>query len=310
VLGIAWGTVAVVVLLAFGVGLERQTKKRFHGLGDRIVILFGGRTTKAFAGFPNGRDISITEADATLLGHEVAEIDQISPEYIARSKVRRGVKAANPAVTGILPVYGEMRNIIPQAGGRWLNQQDVDDRRRVAVLGDELATLLFEDKSPIGEQVYLGDTPFIVIGVMNPSCRTHRTSSGTRTGSSSPPARTSRCTAGASSTTSCTGRGARATKVAEKRVYETLGRKYRFDPPMRMRWGMGHQRVGDAVRGDVHRLQRLLRSWEPSRCWWAGSASRTSCTSWYANVPARSAFAAPSGPPAVTSSSSSSWRPA
>ena len=51
VLGIAWGTVAVVVLLAFGVGLERQTKKRFHGLGDRIVVLFGGRTTKAFAGF-------------------------------------------------------------------------------------------------------------------------------------------------------------------------------------------------------------------------------------------------------------------
>ena len=54
------------------------------------------------------------------------------------------MKAANPAVTGILPVYGDMRNIIPQAGGRWLNQQDVDDRRRVAVLGDELATLLFE----------------------------------------------------------------------------------------------------------------------------------------------------------------------
>ena len=50
VLGIAWGTVAVVVLLAFGVGLERQTKKRFHGLGDRIVVLFGGRTTKPFAG--------------------------------------------------------------------------------------------------------------------------------------------------------------------------------------------------------------------------------------------------------------------
>ena len=49
VLGIAWGTVAVVVLLAFGVGLERQTRKRFHGLGDRIVILWGGRTTRPLA---------------------------------------------------------------------------------------------------------------------------------------------------------------------------------------------------------------------------------------------------------------------
>jgi putative ABC transport system permease protein len=231
VLGIAWGTVAVVVLLAFGVGLERQTKKRFHGLGDRIVILFGGRTTKAFAGFPNGRQIQITEADAALIGSEVAEIDQVSPEYIARAKVRRGVKAANPAVTGILPVYGDMRNIIPQAGGRWLNQQDVDDRRRVAVLGDELATLLFGEASPIGEQVFLGDTPFIVIGVMKPKLQN----------SSYQQRDKDRIFIPASTHFALYGRrflndivyrarSPELTKVAEKRVYETLGRKYRFDP--------------------------------------------------------------------------------
>ncbi len=107
-------------------------------------------TTKAFAGFPNGRDIQLTEDDATLLRREVAEIAQISPEYISRStRVHRGLKAANPAVTGILPEYGDMRNIIPQAGGRFINEQDVAERRRVAVLGDELATLLFDD-TPAG----------------------------------------------------------------------------------------------------------------------------------------------------------------
>jgi putative ABC transport system permease protein len=52
VMGITWGTVAVVVLLAFGVGMERQTRKRMHGLGERIVILFGNRTTKTYEGFP------------------------------------------------------------------------------------------------------------------------------------------------------------------------------------------------------------------------------------------------------------------
>ena len=151
VLGIAWGTVAVVVLLAFGVGLERQTRKRFHGLGDRIVILFGGSTTKPFAGFPNGRAIQLTEDDAELLRREVGEISLVSPEYIENSaRIRRGVKAALPAVTGIIPEYGEMRNIIPQAGGRFINDQDVADRRRVAVLGDELATLLFADTPPVG----------------------------------------------------------------------------------------------------------------------------------------------------------------
>lgn len=232
VLGIAWGTVAVVVLLAFGVGLERQTKKRFHGLGDRIVILFGGRTTKAFAGFPQGRGISLTEADANLLRQEVAEITQISPEYIARgTRVRRGIKAANPAVTGILPVYGDMRNIIPQAGGRWLNDQDVADRRRVAVLGDELATLLFGETMPIGQQIYLGDTPFIVIGVMKPKLQN----------SSYQQRDKDRIFIPASTHFALFGRrflnnivyrakSPELTKVAEQRVYETLGRKYRFDP--------------------------------------------------------------------------------
>ena len=71
VLGITWGTVAVVVLLAFGVGLENQTRKRFHGLGDRIVILFGGRTTEAYAGFREGRWIQLRAEDATLLRSEI-----------------------------------------------------------------------------------------------------------------------------------------------------------------------------------------------------------------------------------------------
>ena len=232
VLGIAWGTVAVVVLLAFGVGLERQTKKRFHGLGDRIVILFGGRTTKVFAGFPNGRGIQLTEADAALLRQQVGEIQQISPEYIVRSaKVRRGVKAANPAITGILPEYGDMRNIIPQMGGRWLNDQDVADRRRVAVLGDELATLLFDDTPPVGEQIFLGDTPFTVIGVMKPKLQN----------SSYQQRDKDRIFIPASTHYALFGRrflnnivyrakSSELTKVAEQHVYETLGRKYRFDP--------------------------------------------------------------------------------
>ena len=117
VIGIAWGTVAVVVLLAFGVGLERQTIKRFHGLGDRIVILFGGRTTKPFAGFGDGRPIRLRPDDVALIAGEVREIEHISPEFITRSaRVRRGIKAATPAVTGIVPAYGLMRNIIAEAG--------------------------------------------------------------------------------------------------------------------------------------------------------------------------------------------------
>jgi putative ABC transport system permease protein len=113
VMGITWGTVAVVVLLAFGVGMERQTRKRMHGLGERIVILFGNRTTKTYEGFPEGRYIRFQEEDVQLLQREIPEIAQISPEYSTRRvPVRRGRNSAFPNITGVYPVYADMRNEI------------------------------------------------------------------------------------------------------------------------------------------------------------------------------------------------------
>jgi len=232
VLGIAWGTVAVVVLLAFGVGLERQTLKRFHGLGDRIVILFGGRTTKPFAGFGDGRPVRLRPDDVALIAGEVQEIEHISPEFITQSaRVRRGVKAATPAVTGIVPDYGLMRNIIAEPGGRFINERDVAERRRVAVLGNELAKLLFDQEAPVGQQVYLGDTPFTIVGVMRPKLQNSSYQQRDQDRIFIP-ATTHYALFGDQFLNDIVyrARASELTKVAERRVYETMGRKYRFDP--------------------------------------------------------------------------------
>jgi len=232
VLGIAWGTIAVVVLLAFGVGLERQTLKRFHGLGDRIVILFGGRTTVSYAGFPEGRYISLREADGALLVREIPDIVALSPEYSnRRTPVRHGIKSANPNITGIYPVYGEMRNIIAAAGGRFINQRDLDERRRVAVLGDELAQLLFGDEEPVGRQVMLGETPFTVVGVMQPKLQNSSYNSRDKDRIFIP-ASTHVALFGSRSVDNFVYQttGAQVSKQVERRVYELLGRRYAFDP--------------------------------------------------------------------------------
>ncbi|MDH3458756.1 MAG: ABC transporter permease [Gemmatimonadota bacterium] len=232
VLGIAWGTIAVVVLLAFGVGLERQTRKRFHGLGDRIVILFGGRTTVSYRGFPDGRFINLREEDGTLLLREIPDIVMLSPEYNNRSTpVRRGTRTANPNITGILPVYGEMRNIIADVGGRFINDLDVADRRRVAVLGDELAALLFDDTAPVGEQVFIGETPFTVVGIMRPKTQ-NSSYNGRDKDRVFIPATTHRALFGTRFVNNFVYRvrDATATKAVESRLYEVLGRRYTFDP--------------------------------------------------------------------------------
>ena len=169
ILGITWGTVAVVVLLAFGVGLEKQSRKNMHGMGDGIVVMFGGTTTLPFEGFPDGRRINLREDDVPVLASEIPDIYQISPEYITRNTpIRRGRSATTPAITGIYPVYADMRNIIPEVGGRFVNDPDMQQRRRVVMLGNEIKNLLFGDSTAVGKQVLIGETPFTVIGEMEP----------------------------------------------------------------------------------------------------------------------------------------------
>jgi len=234
ILGIAWGTVAVVVLLAFAAGLETHVIKRFHGLGDRIVILFGGETTKPFAGFGDGRSIRLREADATLLARQIPQIVLISPEYSSRgTPVRNGRSITNPNITGVWPSYTYLRNVIPEAGGRFINQDDQDQRRRVIVLGDAIRDLLFEgvDGDMVGRQVMIGETPFTVIGVMRPKDQSSSYNSRDR----------DRVFIPASTHASMFGQryvsniiyrttGGEATQQAERAVFEVLGSKYRFDP--------------------------------------------------------------------------------
>jgi len=165
--GIIWGTVAIVVLLAFGLGFKKQLTKQFHGLGESIVIMWPGQTTKPYAGFGVGRNITFTEPDAEMLRQQVPDLTAVCQEFIKwNTPVRVSKNIVNPAITGIIPIYGDIRNVNPELGGRFINDLDMKMRRRVVILGDEVKTFLFGDKDAIGEIVYVGNVPFTVVGVM------------------------------------------------------------------------------------------------------------------------------------------------
>lgn len=165
--GIIWGTVAIIVLIAFGIGFKKQTAVNMHGMGESIAIMFPGKTTKAFEGFGTGRFISFIEDDARLLAKQVRGIAAISPEYMRGGvPVRVGENIMNPGITGIYPVYADMRNIIPEMGGRFIDDLDIQHRRRVAVLGNKVKEILFGETDAIGRVIYVGQTPFAVVGVM------------------------------------------------------------------------------------------------------------------------------------------------
>jgi putative ABC transport system permease protein len=166
--GILWGTVAIILLMGFGTGLQKHNDKEMKGLGENISIIWGGGvTSKPWKGLPRGRRIWFTEEDVARMKSSLNTINHISPEF-TRYSVPIKNKRANKLtrISGIWPEFSEMRNIIPQMGGRFINALDMAEKRRVVFLGNERAKDLFGEDDPIGKTVFVKNVPFTVIGVM------------------------------------------------------------------------------------------------------------------------------------------------
>jgi putative ABC transport system permease protein len=232
ILGITWGTVAVVVLLAFGFGFKKQTEKNMHGLGEAITIVFPGQTTKPYQGFGIGRWIRFHMEDADLLAREIPQIHTVCPEFARwNSTVRYRDKQIKPLVSGVPPEYAEIRNIFPQPGGRFINLLDERHRRHVIFLGDSLKYLLFGNKKAVGQYVSLDGVPFLVIGVMQ---HKNQNSSYNRRDEDRAfiPLSTFSTFYGEKIINNLVikPKDPRLSPHITERLYQVLGRKYRFDP--------------------------------------------------------------------------------
>jgi putative ABC transport system permease protein len=166
VCGIVWGTVAVSLLLAFGQGFHRQLIKDARGLGTDIVIAWPSRTSISYEGLGKGRQILLTERDVELLRKRATTLGLISAEFYDNLKLQLERRTLAVDVAGVEPPFGEMRNVIAAAGGRFLNPIDEDLKRRVAFLGNDLSEDLFGSADPVGQIVRINASPFLIVGVM------------------------------------------------------------------------------------------------------------------------------------------------
>jgi len=231
--GIIWGTMTVILLLAFSVGVKRSMSKNMHGMGESIVILWPGRTSMPFEGYGRDRSVRFREEDAELIRNQISQIKEISPEYQRwGTTIHLGDKINKPSISGIIPEYGEMRNIWPQEGGRWINDLDVQLRRRVVFLGNDLKDFLFgAEESGVGKYVYIGDNAFLVIGVLKKKTQNSSYTSRDKDRAFIP----------ASTFASVFGnpyinnmvfriKDPRLSKAVQEDIYKVLGKKFKFDP--------------------------------------------------------------------------------
>jgi putative ABC transport system permease protein len=165
-LGISWGIVSVVVLLAYGNGFSRALDAGFAGaFSDGVAVSMMGQTSKQAGGERAGKRVRLTIADVEAV-RDLPLVSEVSPEFMREFPVVYGNRQSNHVVRAVAASYGEMRSERPLPGGRFLDDEDVRLHRRVAFIGSEVQRKLFGSLPAIGETIRIGGQPFEVIGVM------------------------------------------------------------------------------------------------------------------------------------------------
>ena len=152
--------------MAFGEGLSFRMEEGLLNAGDMIIRVYGGQTTIKYQGLPVGRNIRLVEDDADILRRAIPQISVAVPGFGRWVRLRNGDKIASTQMEGVHPEFEFLRRTYPASGGRFLNGQDLINRRRVVFLGGEIAKELFGSTDVIGKTVIIDALPFTIVGTM------------------------------------------------------------------------------------------------------------------------------------------------
>lgn len=162
--GIAWGLICLILMTASGEGMWVAHRDKLRNLGQNIMIVWGGMTSKSAQGTRAGRDISLTLDDYFALKQQATCLQRLSPEIERFLPVRSSLNNGSFEVHGVFPDYMQMRTIEIMPGGRIIHEGDNAAAQRVCILGDEVKGQLFNKARATGETIMIGGLPYLVIG--------------------------------------------------------------------------------------------------------------------------------------------------
>jgi len=231
-MAIVWGTISIVMLLAFGEGMKRSLNKAQHGMGKDIVVMWGGQTSIPYQGLGKGRRIHFVDEDIELIKKKVPEIEAAGGEYNSWGvSITYKDNTVSERVNGVYPSYEEMRAHYAQAGGRFINDLDMQHRRRVVFLGSKLQERLFGKEDAVGKTIVMNNIPFVVIGVMIEKMQMGMYN-GPDEDKATIPATTFQAIWGQKYLQDIVYQPRDATQIegVKKKVSKVMGGKYKFDP--------------------------------------------------------------------------------
>lgn len=165
-LSVASGIFILVILLGFGTGIENGVKSEFEGDASNYISVWTGVTTKEYKGLNPGRFVQLKNDDFTTISNEYeAYTEHKSATYhIWGALVNYKNESGNYRVQGVLPDYQIIENA-KIISGRFVNESDIKETRKVGVIGNRLKMDLFKDEDAVGKQISIFGINFTVIGV-------------------------------------------------------------------------------------------------------------------------------------------------
>ena len=164
--GVFWGVFMLVVLLGGGQGLKELLSNNFQGFATNSALVFAQPTTKPYDGFRKGRQWNMVYQDVERLRAQVPELDVVTPMVSQWQRiVTAGDKKTTAGVKGLQPAYAKVEE--PQIRyGRYINDMDMAQRRKVCVLGKKVYKTLFPGGGdPCGQLVRVDSIYYRVVGV-------------------------------------------------------------------------------------------------------------------------------------------------
>ena len=163
--GVFWGIFMLVVLLGAGKGFRNGVEKEFD-VAKNAVVVWTQRTSVPYAGLKVGRFIQLTNDDVAALAREVPEAAVILPRSSLDGTftVQYGTKNSTFSVNGEYPGFPAIKPL-HLTSGRFINEPDIGERRKVAVIGDRVAEVLFGLNNPLGQQIRIKGIYFLVVGL-------------------------------------------------------------------------------------------------------------------------------------------------
>ena len=172
VIGVLWGIFIYIVLSGAAKGLDNGFEERFEDVAMNSMFAWAQTTSVPYAGFKTGRPIQLKLGDVKTLRTRVPEIQYIAPRIVKGAfggesgSVVKGQRTGTYSIYGDFPVLSKIATQKIYVGGRFVNKGDIDENRKVCVIGERTQKELFaKDEDPIGQFIRIDNIFFKVIGV-------------------------------------------------------------------------------------------------------------------------------------------------